>query len=120
MSGLIIGMLDALCISSLFLPLKLLIPIAAAVPSTVAKIDASTAIISELPRAFIILSSLKSSSYHLNEKPFHTVVLPSLNENIMSTKIGRYKNNITSVVYIFEAICLFFIMQSPPHLQRNS
>ena len=76
MSGLIIGMLDALCINSLFLPLKLLIPIAAAVPSTVAKIDASTAIISELPRAFIILSSLKSSSYHLNEKSFHTVVLP--------------------------------------------
>ena len=56
------------------------LPIAAAVPRIVAKNEASTAIIIVLPRAFIILSSLKSCSYHLSENPCHTVLLPLLKE----------------------------------------
>ena len=92
-SGLIIGILvTAIVEPFMYLFCILLIPYAAIVPITVAAKDEIIARISVFLRALSVAESLKSSPYHLREKPVNSLVLfDALKEYRISTAIGIYR-----------------------------
>ena len=70
-----------------------LIPIAAVVPIIVAAMDETIATISVTFNACISAASLNISRYADSVKPFHLlIVFESVNEKIMSTAMGAYRN----------------------------
>ena len=68
-------------------------PTDAIVPSTTESVVAENARISEFLSASSVFASLRSSLYHLREKPENTdKLLPALNEKISRMIIGAKRN----------------------------
>ena len=66
---------------------------AANVPMNVETTAEMTATESVTQRAFMMVASLNSASYHRKEKPVQfPMVLELLKEKIISTRIGAYRN----------------------------
>jgi hypothetical protein len=84
-------------------------PIAAAVPIIVAKIDAVLAIMNVFWMAFSVSPSANRVLYQCKVNPDHTALLfEALKEKAMRVPMGKYKNKNTMQIYIFENV--FFIV----------
>ena len=91
-SGLVIGIFVTERIALCILLLILWIPTAAMVPTTVATIDAITAIITVFSNRLRRVLLLKSSVYHFVVNPVKcTVFEVELKEKNISNNIGRYR-----------------------------
>ena len=76
-------------------------PMAAAVPSTVAASEESTASVTVTTMASVISEVLSSCSYQLSVNPVQwPSVLLELNENTIRIRIGAYRNSRISPMYV--------------------
>ena len=92
-SGLTIGRRDIFSTTALGRFFMECMPIAAKVPMKVATSADITATERVTMRAFIMVESCISASYHLKEKPAHRAMdLLPLKENTISTRMGAYRN----------------------------